>query len=147
MIITAEKCPSKARQKSKKCKKSTAAIPTVTEETEETDDTLDGEALICTNCGSIITFSSERVDINGAFNHSFANPHGLFFEISCFKNAPGCICSNESSSEFTWFPGFSWRVAACQSCLNHLGWLFSSAKNHFYGLISANLTTAKTSED
>lgn len=147
MIITAEKCPPQTRQKSKKCKKSTAVTPTVIEETEETDNTVDGEAIICCSCASIITFPSEQIEVDGVFNHSFANPHGLLFEISSFKNAPGCICSNESSSEFTWFRGFSWQVAACRSCLNHLGWFFSSAKSSFYGLISDNLTTARTSEE
>lgn len=147
MIITAEKCPAKARQKSKKCKKSTTVIPVVIEETEEIDNSVDGETIICTACASVITFPSEQIEVDGAFNHSFANPHGLLFEISCFKNAPGCICSNESSSEFTWFRGFSWQVVACRSCLNHLGWFFSSSKSSFYGLISDNLTAARTSEE
>ncbi len=147
MIITAEKCPPQTRQKSKKCKKSTAITPMVTEEIEETDSTGDVEAFICSNCASIIAFLNDQIEVDGAFNHSFANPHGLLFEISCFKNAPGCICSNESFSEFTWFRGFSWQIATCRSCLIHLGWFFSSTKSHFYGLISDNLTIARISEE
>ena len=141
MTIVAEKCKSHNR------KKETSATPVAIDETEEIDTTSDREALICCHCASVITFSSEKIEVNGAYAHGFTNPHGLFFEISCFKNAPGCAISHESSSEFTWFPGFCWQIAVCQSCLNHLGWLFSSAKSRFYGLISANLTTARTSED
>ncbi len=148
MAIVAEKCPPQSKQKGRKtCREETVAIPVVMDDTEESNGDNDGEAIVCCECASIITFANEKIQVNGAYNHSFANPHGLFFEIGCYKNAPGCAYSNESSSEFTWFRGFSWRIAVCRNCINHIGWLFSSAKSSFHGLISTKLTTTRTSEE
>lgn len=152
MAVVAKKCPPRTRKESEKCKsnnrkKKTSATPIIIEETEESNGAGNGEALICCECGLIITFSNEKIEVNGAYNHSFANPHGLFFEIGCFKNAPGCAYSNESSSEFTWFRGFSWRIAVCRGCTNHIGWLFSSSKSSFHGLISDKLATSRTKEE
>lgn len=137
MLKIAEKCPPDRKQmpgKKKSCGKSApVSMPEI-----ETSDT-DKSALLCVACQAIITFESENIEVNGSFSHSFANPHGLFFDISCYRNAPGCINSAESSSEFTWFRGYDWQVAACQNCMNHLGWLFTSSANRFYGLISDQL--------
>ena len=29
------------------------------------------------------------------------------------------------SSHESWFPGYSWTIASCRGCLNHLGWRFT----------------------
>lgn len=94
-----------------------------------------GEFLACRRCLSLVTVGAERIEIHGAHAHSFTNPHGLFFDIGCFRHAPGCSCASEASSEFTWFAGFRWHIAVCRSCMEHLGWLFSSGGSRFYGLI------------
>lgn len=152
MTAVAEKVLPGARDKKGKCKNkplrdSPKSTPLIVDAPEESDTKTDGEALVCCDCASIITFASEKIEINGAYNHSFANPHGLFFEIGCYKNAPGCAYSNESSNEFTWFRGFSWRVAVCRSCANHIGWLFSSTQSRFHGLISDKLTPARIEKE
>jgi hypothetical protein len=68
--------------------------------------------------------------------HTFANPHGLVFEIGCFREAAGCSLLGAPTDEFTWFHGFRWRVACCMRCLCHLGWCFTSgAGGRFFGLI------------
>lgn len=144
MGISAEKCPSKIQNKLKKGKgasseKPDLVLPDIDSDAKESDTGNGGGVFLCCKCMKIVTFASEKTAVNGSYNHGFANPHGLFFEISCFKNAPGCVYSNESSSEFTWFKGFSWRIAACRGCMNHLGWLFTSAKSSFHGLIADRL--------
>ena len=80
--------------------------------------------------------------MQGAHQHTFANPHGLVFRIGCFRRARGCGYTGPLSNEFSWFRGYSWRIAVCGRCLNQLGWLFvSSADTAFNGLILDQLST------
>ena len=96
--------------------------------------------IICRQCHQAITKSEERFSIQGAHQHTFANPHGLVFEIGCFRNAIGCGYAGPASDEFTWFAGYSWRVCFCGRCLTHLGWLFTSnSGDAFHGLILERL--------
>ena len=96
--------------------------------------------IICRQCRQAITRSEERFSIQGAHRHTFANPHGLVFEIGCFKNAIGCGYAGPASDEFTWFAGYRWRVCFCSSCMTHLGWLFTSTGGDaFHGLILERL--------
>ena len=96
--------------------------------------------IVCKHCRQAITRKEERFSIQGAHRHTFANPHGLIFEIGCFKSAIGCGYAGPASDEFTWFAGYLWRVCFCASCLTHLGWLFtSSGGDAFHGLILERL--------
>jgi hypothetical protein len=95
----------------------------------------EGGFLVCRACMRIITSEGEKIAMNGAHAHGFTNPHGLFFDVGCFRDAPGCIYSKQSSYEFSWFSGYAWRIAACRTCRTHLGWLFTSGSSRFNGLI------------
>ena len=81
----------------------------------------------CSHCGHEVTVLSEQTSVSGGHRHSFANPHGLLFEVGCFKSAPGCRAAGPPSEEFTWFSGYAWRIAVCGNCLSHLGWFFVQA--------------------
>jgi hypothetical protein len=92
--------------------------------------------LLCRDCLHPIARPDDRINVQGRHAHSFANPHGLVFEIGCFQSAPGCGAIGPASDEFTWFPGHRWRVCICAACLVHLGWVFLPAAGAaFYGLI------------
>lgn len=91
--------------------------------------------LLCALCQAPITWVDARIEVNGDHLHSFFNPHGIIFHIGCFSEAPGCAPASLPSSEFTWFPGFSWRVAHCGRCNEHLGWRFQDELSQFHGLI------------
>jgi hypothetical protein len=99
------------------------------------------EVIICRACSNMITKPFYRIMINNAFSLTFANPHGQVFEIGNFSKAQGCVSVSDLSSEFTWFPGYSWEIGACTGCAAHLGWIFSKANydlDHpvqFHGLI------------
>lgn len=93
----------------------------------------------CIRCGSMITPASSKTNIDGAFKHSFTNPHGYMFTIGCFTEAPGCASAGTITSDFTWFPGFAWRISLCAVCGLHMGWEFSKGTAAFYGLILMNL--------
>jgi len=73
--------------------------------------------------------------MEGAFRHTFANPHGYLFEIGCFGDAWGCAPASPPSSEFSWFKGYLWKIGVCRGCSTHLGWVFLSDVHRFFGLI------------
>ena len=66
------------------------------------------------------------------------------FLIGCFNEAPGCRPAGPASSDFTWFPGFRWRIACCEGCRIHLGWSFGDGgEAGFHGLILNRLATVE----
>ena len=108
-------------------------------ETEEKEPDVD-KYILCRQCRRIITTPAERIEMQGAHQHTFANPHGSVYQIGCFRSAAGCGYAGQASDEFSWFTGYSWRVAVCGSCLFHLGWLFiSPSRQSFNGLILDHL--------
>jgi hypothetical protein len=101
--------------------------------------------LRCASCGHAITEPRERLQVDGAHGHVFTNPHGLSFEIGCFRNAPGCRAAGRPTDEHTWFPGYAWRVALCAGCGVHLGWYYQGGGGgRFYGLILERLVAAES---
>ncbi len=109
---------------------------TIVEKEHEAQSPAEEAYILCRQCRQAITRPAERIDVQGAHRHTFANPHGLVFEIGCFKNAVGCGYAGAATDEFTWFAGYRWRVCFCATCLTHLGWIFSSpGGSAFHGLI------------
>jgi hypothetical protein len=91
--------------------------------------------IVCRVCGFAICHPDDAITVAGAHRHTFANPHGIVFEIGCFGNAPGCARVGAATDDFTWFAGYRWRIALCAGCHEHLGWRFEGAGDSFYGLI------------
>jgi hypothetical protein len=102
-----------------------------------------GPFLLCARCSHRITHRGERTRVNGAHRHTFANPHGFFFHIGCFRAAPGCVADPGETSAFSWFAGYSWCIEACDSCFTHVGWEFRSGTNRFHALILDRLVEEK----
>ena len=75
----------------------------------------------------------------GKHEHTFVNPGGVVHHIGCFAAAPGCIYTGPTTSAFSWFPGWTWQVAACARCHAHLGWIYRNSGEQFHGLILAAL--------
>jgi hypothetical protein len=97
------------------------------------------KAVICRNCGQVITSVASVSSPEGSRTHTFFNPAGIVYEIICFSTAPGCLVQGPSSTEFCWFAGFTWRLAFCGNCLTHLGWFYESRDSSFFGLILKKL--------
>ena len=94
------------------------------------------EYILCRQCRQAITRPAERITVHGSHGHTFANPHGIVFEIGCFKTAQGCGYAGPPSTEFTWFSGYAWRVCYCTLCMTHLGWIFiAESGDSFHGFI------------
>lgn len=104
-------------------------------------DDADPEPVIrCRHCLHTIARPADEIAVQGAYRHTFANPHGYVYEIGCFRWADGCSNIGPSSTEFSWFAGFAWRIAVCRKCRLHLGWHFDSGtQNSFHGLILERL--------
>ena len=107
---------------------------------EHTEAPLRERRLFCARCRHPITAMDQRIAMNGAPEHDVVNPLGLRFHIACFRRAPGCSVSDEGTLEHTWFAGYTWSVATCAHCHAHLGWMFRSAEDAFFGLIVDRLT-------
>ena len=94
------------------------------------------ELILCRQCRQAITRPVERISIQGSHQHTFANPHGIVFEIGCFNDVIGCGYAGAATDDFSWFAGYSWRICFCSMCLTHLGWIFNSnAGDVFHALI------------
>ncbi|MCK4764169.1 MAG: hypothetical protein KAW12_18360 [Candidatus Aminicenantes bacterium] len=104
-------------------------------EKEGEDDIDQGEFILCRNCKNVITSTSNKIEINGKFHHTFTNPQGFIYRIGCFGAAHAILNQGTSTSEFTWFSGFSWCYTLCLKCFAHLGWFYRSGEKNFYGLI------------
>ena len=102
---------------------------------------MNGERLmLCANCGNAITTSGSIVAVDDKHIQKFLNPDGIMFEIGCFSSADGCSILEESTTETTWFEGFSWSGCLCSNCFSHLGWFYESEDDAFFGLIIDSIT-------
>lgn len=115
-----------------------ATVPDAENERSEGSE----KALRCRTCGVVVTSERERIGRAGQHLHTFFNPAGIVYEIGCFDRAPGCLQQGDPSDEFSWFAGYTWQVVICIGCLEHLGWYFSHAADHFFGLILTRLQEA-----
>ena len=90
----------------------------------------------CAACGYLVTTTGARLAVDGAFEHTKVNPHGLVFVIVTYGEAPGCRPEGDVHHYWSWFPGKGWQIATCARCRTHLGWVFvSPAAASFHGLI------------
>jgi hypothetical protein len=92
-------------------------------------------SILCAACGHAVTAERERISVLEAHEHRFMNPAGLLFHIGCFARAEGCLVIGSPSDDYPWFPGFTWQIALCGACGDHLGWRFQSGEGaSFFGL-------------
>lgn len=104
-----------------------------------------GSRIVCAACGAEVTTAGDRIDKRGRHEHYFVNPHGIDFQVACYRAAPGCSAVGPPTSEFTWFPGYRWQLALCATCQVHLGWHFTGDGAPFFGLIADRLREAEDS--
>ncbi len=112
----------------------------------EHDDEERGERLLCAACRHGVTRTGWRIAVNGNHEHRFVNPHGILFQIACYRRAPGCAHRGDEVHEYSWFAGYGWRVAICGRCATHLGWGFRSQNDLFHGLIIERLLLEEDDE-
>lgn len=110
-----------------------------TDEKPKTDQRLsETDRLVCAACGETVTRERFAVTRRDAHAHTVFNPMGQVFEIRCFSHA-ACVNAEPARTEFTWFPGYAWRLAHCAGCGVQLGWHYEGDGVPFYGLIRGRL--------
>lgn len=97
--------------------------------------------LLCATCRTRITHDDHRIEVAGAHEHTFVNPGGFVHHVGCFALAVNLSYVGAPDTAFSWFPGFSWQIAACRACGTHLGWLFRCAGDQFHGLLVDKLVS------
>lgn len=94
------------------------------------------------NCNLLFAMSKHGVQSN------YINPGGCIHETNTIRNhsliKEAVFPTGVPSTEFSWFPGYSWQIILCRLCDMHLGWKFASTKPNmvpkiFYGLAGSNL--------
>ena len=105
-------------------------------------DEVDGGAqrLLCRDCGQLVTSREQAFSPDGQGpERVFFNPVGLVMRILTVRHARGLGRVGGRSDEFTWFAGYSWQVAICAACGQHLGWLYEAMGERspavFWGLL------------
>lgn len=94
---------------------------------------------MCATCRSRITHDDHRIAIAGAHEHTFVNPGGFVHHLGCFSLAVNLSYVGAPETAFSWFPGYSWQIAACSTCATHLGWIYRCAGEQFHGLLLAQI--------
>jgi hypothetical protein len=98
------------------------------------------ELILCRFCHAAITTRRAELEIDRHHQHRFINPSGVQYLIGCFTLAPGCDITGSATNEYSWFKGFSWQLARCSDCGEHLGWFYQQAEStQFFGLIVEKL--------
>lgn len=101
------------------------------------------QAIICKLCGHRITSESAKIVVNDSHVHTFMNPAGIIYTFGCFQDAPGITAVGTTSTEHTWFSGYSWQILICSNCKEHLGWVFRDG-DVFFALLVDKLTYYST---
>jgi hypothetical protein len=89
--------------------------------------------------------------VAGDTRHQHVNPEGTECDFYTFSSCPGAVALGEATDAYTWFPGYSWRVAMCMNCGFHLGWHYELVSNaqppmEFWGILVDNVVLSEEVE-
>jgi len=114
---------------------------TAQEKSDQEEREKNERALFCGECMHLVTHDDQRIEVSGQHAHTFMNRAGYVFQIGVFDGAPGALVIGSLESDYTWFPGYSWRYTNCGGCHNHLGWSFEAddGEGSFLGLVLSRL--------
>nr|XP_040224089.2 protein cereblon [Anopheles coluzzii] len=103
---------------------------------------------ICKRCESEIANYDDMFAMSKqGVQTSYCNPAGYVHDtLTVHKTKENSTLPVERpSTNFSWFPGYSWQIIVCANCRQHLGWKFVAEKKNvlpksFYGLSGTNIT-------
>jgi len=84
--------------------------------------------LRCKHCGTAISQMRHVFSFGGSegTTGAYVNEHGIVHQTVTIRtvDSNSVICIGPSSTKDSWFPGYSWTIAYCSICSDHLGWKF-----------------------
>jgi cereblon len=108
--------------------------------------------IFCSVCGSFLATTREifSMTARGTAGGTFVNPGGHVFQVLTLREVDPAhvLVETMRSIEDTWFAGYTWSVAHCTSCYQHLGWRFERVESTrmpaaFFGFRRAALTRSR----
>jgi len=105
----------------------------------------DSEYFCCSSCKNIICYKKDVFPMSRSGPQcSFVNAGGFVHDTLTVQRAQGLIQEVGWSREFSWFPGYAWRMAHCDICNRHIGWCYKRIEaetkpKRFFGLSRSNV--------
>ena len=110
-------------------------------------------SLACLHCEHVIANKNDLFSMSATGPQAaYVNPGGHVHETMTFFKATGLSVTGRPTTEYSWFPGYAWRIARCDNCHEHMGWKFTAAKRglklkKFWGLTRASLVPVFLDEE
>jgi len=80
----------------------------------------------CKHCGATISQMRQIFSVGGSEGTAgaYVNCHGIVHHTMTLRDIEAQITLGQPETKDSWFPGYSWQIAYCAVCHNHLGWKF-----------------------
>lgn len=87
------------------------------------------EAILrCKHCGAVISHMRHVFSVGGSegITGAYVNEHGVVHQTMTIRkvDSHSVVCIGRPERKDSWFPGYSWTIAYCSVCSDHLGWKF-----------------------
>lgn len=108
---------------------------------------------VCVNCENKICCKEDVFAMSRSGPQcSFVNPGGYIHDTLTVRTTCGLFQDSDWVDEFTWFPGYKWRIAHCTNCSHHIGWCYKhidseTRPKRFFGLSRNNVRLKRLTED
>ncbi|KAI8468587.1 MAG: hypothetical protein J3K34DRAFT_459827, partial [Monoraphidium minutum] len=82
------------------------------------------DRVACAGCGSLVAALRDLFNSSGdGSGGAFVNPHGHVHDMATFgRVAAGNVgLQGRPTTEWSWYPGYSWQICNCTGCGEHLG--------------------------
>ena len=85
-------------------------------------------AIVCARCDQSLSTVKSVFTVQGAegTTSAYVNDHGYIHQITTLRlvDVHSIVLEGVPHTENSYFPGYSWTVCYCRSCLSLLGWMF-----------------------
>lgn len=88
--------------------------------------TIKYDMFACGTCRNVIGNLNEAVEICGRRFHTYQNPQDIRFNLLTIPKLHANV-NGAPTTQGTWFPGYTWQFANCETCDTHLGWFFAKS--------------------
>jgi cereblon len=102
-------------------------------------------------CGSEMIMIGDLINLNSeGISCCYVNSHGYVHDLITAKAINNVKFTGHAETEYSWFPGYSWKIMNCSNCNVHVGWKFQSNKlkpAKFYGISRSSIQAVRRKEE